>query len=281
MSQKIKKYYYSVHLPDSSHKGMEVVNATHMNDSTYVVTTNKDNPILRFDTNKEAYLTNPKYLNIFSKLIIKFISFIKDKLAVVLKHKWNICVYDKENGSGRYVTIDSNENLKHKIVESILKKYPKSCHCQSCYHLCGFIDLHNFNMFIQLSCVHKSDHKLLYIVKCDINSVSLECSNIEVTNEYNYQRLFLDYGLSERDVKACIFTGLYYNNGKVYLISNNGRYGYLWEMDYLMNISYLAPLKLVTKLRRQPRGIYVQDSKLIVLCNNIKNRKMNYYMIQC
>ena len=273
------KYLYSVKLPNNSYKNINVTNATHLEDGyTYVTTTNKY-PIMKFESN-EGLLKDPVYMDVFPKTHIKFIGFIKNRPAIIPKNKWNIRVLSNKENGYKCVTIDSNENLKHKIVEAILDKHPKSCRCESCYQLIGFVHLHGFMIFVQLSCMHKPDHKLLYIIRTDLNSDSLECKNLQVTNEYNYYQMCLDHGSSEKDAKKCTFSGLYYYDNKVYLLSTNANKGYLWQMDYMANISYLARPQFIAKLKHQPKGIYADGSKLIVVCNNIRNKRMSYYVIK-
>lgn len=279
MTQSVKKYHYTVDLSNKCDNGISVGNVAHLNGSTYVATTNKNYPLLKFNINKDGgIIGTPTSISAFSKTKIKFIGFIKDKLAIIPKYNWTIRVLD-DNNNYKSVTIDSQSNLRHDIVECILNKYPKSCRCEDCYHLMGFVQFHDFNIFVQLSCNHKPDHKLLYIIKAKLNIALLECTNLEATNEYNYYSLFSDQGLSEKYARSSEFTGLHYDGKKVYLISTHGKQGHLWEMPYFNNISYLGPPTFVATLRRQPKGIYSYGSNLIVLCSNIKNQKMNYYMI--
>lgn len=278
----VKKYHYSVYLPNKYSKSIEVTNSTHLNGITYVTTTDKNNPIVKFNTKENGLIENPISIDGFSKSKIKYIGFIKDRLAIVPKYSWNIQVLN-DNCKGYKSIIFQNcssDNLKYNIIEGILKKYPNSCKCSDCYHLVGFIQLHNFNIFVQLSCLHRPDQKFLYIIRGNINLSLLELNNdIEVTNEYNLYRLCLDQGLSEKCAITSMLTGLYYDGNKVYIISTHGKEGCLWEMTYYANISYLGPPLFVAKLRRQPKGICSIGTNLIVLCNNIQNQKMYYYVI--
>ena len=281
MTQPVKKYHYSVHLPNKNYKGIVVTNAAHLNGSTYVATSSTNNPILKFDIYKDGKLVeNPVSIDSFSKTKVKFIGFIKDKLAVIPRHNWNIYVLNDDGKGHKPITINSDQDLKKKFVEAITYKNTNVCKCEDCYHLIGFVQYYGFNIFVQLSCKHKTDQNLLYIIKANINTASMECDDdLEVTNEYNYYRLCLDNGMSERQAKSAIFTGLNYDGSKVYLISAHGRQGFLWEMSYFNNISYLGPPTLVAKLRRKPRGIYSFDDKLVVVCTNIEHQRAHYYMI--
>jgi hypothetical protein len=292
MAQPVKKYHHSVHLPSKNYNGITVTNAAHLNGTTYISTSSKHNPIMKFSVNENGGLNeNPTTVPGFSNIKIKFIGFIKDKIAVIPKYNSNIYILDQQDCSQsdrqndklsrhiRLVTVDSQPNLKQHIVSSILNEYPKSCRCEDCYHLLGFAEFRNFNFFIQLSCNHKPDHKLLFVVKANINTASLECTDLEATNEYDYYRLFIDQGLSEKYARSAEFTSVHYDGSKVYLVSTYGKEGHLWEMPYFGNISYLGPPSFVTKLRRQPKGIYSSGQNLIVVCRNIGNQRMNYYLI--
>ena len=280
MTQSVKKYHYSVQLPNKCHKDIVVNNAAHLNGKTYIATSNTD-AIMRFDTNKEGkLLENAGYVNDFSKIKVKFIGFIKEKLAIIPKHTWEIHVKDNNCKEYKSVTIKSQTDLKSKIINSIIQKNNKSCHCAECYQLIGFVEYYGFNIFVQLSCKHKEGQNLLYVIKANLNAATLECDDkLEVTNEYNYYRLCLDNGLSEKHARGLVFTGLHYDGNKVYLISAFGTRGQLWEMSYFNNISYLAPPKLISKLRRNPTGIYSHNSDLVILCSNIEHQKINYYII--
>lgn len=278
MIQCIKKYY-STYYPNK-YDNIVVTNAARLDEHIYIATSDPYNPIVRFDITEQGKLNNPSTANFFSKTKIKFIGFIKERLCVIPKHSWNIHVLDYDGKGYKSITINSRTDLRKKIVEEILCKNPKTCKCEDCYHLIGFTEHHGFNIFVQLCCTHKEDQKLLYIIKANLNGITLDCEdNLEVTNEYNYYTLCLDNGLKENHIKSLIFTGLHYDGHKVYLISTCGNVGYLWEMSYFNNISYLAPPKLITKLRKKPVGICSNNNNLIVLCKNTENKKINYYII--
>lgn len=279
MIQSVKKYHYSLRLFDQCYDDKIILNATYLNGDTYVATSNTEKPVIKINVDEDGRLKDQISLPGFSDTKIKYLGFIKDKPAVV-KNKWNISVLDDDCNGCKSVTINSKPNLKHKIVESILNKNTKSCRCEDCYHLIGFVEFRGFNMFVQLSCIHKPDHKLLYIIKGNLNMTTLECEdNLEVVNEYNYYRICLDNGLNEKQARKSLFTGLYYDGKKVYLISNYGKEGHLWEMSYFNNISYLGPPLLICKLRRYPKCVYSDGSKVTVLCNNIENNRLYYYII--
>lgn len=281
MVQSVKKYYYSAYLHNKSHQGIVATNVAHLNGHTYVATSDPRNPIMKFNTNEGGKLIgSPTYVCGSPKTKIKFLGFIKDKLAVIPKYSWGIHVLNDEGKEHRSITINSQYDLRRKIVEAILYKNTKACRCEDCYHLIGFAQYYGFNIFVQLSCTHKQDHKLLYVIKADLNGASLDCKDdLEVTNEYNYYRLCLDNGLREEYSKGLTFTGLHYDGNRIYLISTYGNGGHLWEMPYFNNISYLGPPILISKLRKEPIGVCSHGSNLIVLCRNMEYQKINYYII--
>ena len=60
MSQSVKKYHHSVHLPSKNYNAISVTNAAHLNGTTYVSTSSKHNPIMKFSINKDGGLNeNP------------------------------------------------------------------------------------------------------------------------------------------------------------------------------------------------------------------------------
>jgi hypothetical protein len=283
---KVQKYHHSVHLPEC-YRDIEVTNASTLHDNTYVVTTHRKYPILKFHTKEGRICSEPMPVKGFSNTKIKFLGFIKDRIAVIPKHTWNICVLredslitrEKSHRTYESVTIDSHCDLKHKIIEKILCRHPRLCKHEDCYHLVGFVNYQGFNLFVQLSCSHHSENHLLFVIKANLDMATLECTDMEVTNEYNYHRLCIDHGIHEKNAKSSHFTSVYYKDNKVFLVSTNGKEGYLWEMSYFTNISYLGPPVLVCKLRRHPRGVYIQGDAPIVICGDSKCHRLTYYAI--
>ena len=279
----VKKYHHSVQLP-KCYKDIVISNASYQDGIIYVATTASKNPILKLKTIESKDNCSEKNLECvhgFSKTKIKFIGFIKGKLAIIPKHKWSIVV--KNDCDYKKVTICSRSNLRRKIITAILDKHPTKCNCESCYKLIGFVSYHGLNIFVQLLCKHNPVQKMLYIIKGDLDMSTLELSHIEVSNEYNYYNLSLDQGMKECDAQSQLFTSLYYADNKVYLLSTSDGIGYVWEMQYFPNIAYLGSPVLVTKLKKCPNSIFAVNtigtkSKLISITNT-EACSLQYYSL--
>lgn len=277
----VKKYQDFVDLPAECFNGINIRNVTHFDDCTYVATSSKYNPIVKFNTDKNcSLLENPTLVYGFSKTKIKFIGFIKNKLAAIPDKKWNISVLNNdEEESYNNLSINGSTDLKYKLVEKIRQKYGHSCRNEKCYHLIGFIDLHKLYIFVQLCCKHDHKNNSLYILRMDCDILTCNCTNVEVVNEYNFYRLCVDKNINERLARLIKFTGLHYEGERICLVSKHDNKYFIWELPYFANISYIGPPVIVCKMRHNPVGCYFQDKTLIVLCDYICDNQLGYYKI--
>ena len=245
-----------------------VTNVAYHDRSVYISTTSQHNSIMKFATNDDGKITGPpEFIKGFSKGKIKFIGFIKDKIALIPRNSFNIYLLDQSNKKHDVITI------KHSIIDAITSKNNSVCKDEKCYHLIGFVQYYGFNIFVQLSCKHKND-QLLYVIKGNLKGADVD--GLDVTNEYNFNRLCLDNGLNENYVRSLHFSGLHYADNKVNLITTDNNRCDLWEMEYFNNISYLAPPKLVSNLKMQARGLYSYNGKKIILSREM-NEGINYF----
>jgi len=276
----INKYQYSMHIPTKYYKKTHIGYATQFNDLCYVVTTGKHNSLLKCTSNNGQLIDCTVETPCCESGKLDFLNIIRNDLFYIPQNKWNILSLHCKD---RYVYCScDNINLQHDILDAIFKSYPKTCKCHECYRLFGFLNLHNFTFFVQLDCKHKNGKQVLYLVKADIDLSTLQCQNLLATNEYNYSNLLFDNGIQTNECNNFNFNfnGVYHDNNKIYLSSRCGKYSYLWCLEYFYNLNYVASPVLVAKLRKTPRGMFRNANRMIVMVDNIKNKKLRYYTLE-
>ena len=277
-----QKYHQSVKVGRDYHN-MTVVSATYLDGMAYVATSNTKYPVLKFETCDGRLKKHPEPVRGYEKVHIKYINMLKDYLAVIPKNHCSISVLKDESETPSIITVGGKPDLKHALLNSILKSYPKSCRCESCYHMVGFEMLHDFHIFVQLLCKHKPENNVLYVIRGHLDLVSLElAADLNAVNEYNLYRLFKDRNLDQKYAETAAITAVHFDNkhDAIYILSTYEQYGHLWRLNYMSNISYISPPEFVTKLRRQPSSVLTIDDKLAVLSDNILENKMYYYLIE-
>lgn len=271
--QKVKKYRHSVNLS----KSISVSSASKLDDNIFVATTDKK--LLKFNINADSTI-NGKYTYVHGLPTkdIKFVGFMKGRVVVLPKDSWDIYVLDDAKSTCNTLDVNSDYDLKECVMEAIHSKNHKSCKCHECYNLIGFGEFYGFNLFVQSCCKHNKDQRSLYVIKANMSSFIIK--DIEIINEYNYYTLCTDNGISDSDAHETIFTNVYYDDNKVYLLSTNGKHSNLWKMLYYNNISYLGPPEPVARLSKHAKGMYAQGGNLIIFSNSSKDKKLQYYLIE-
>lgn len=259
-----------------------VTSATNLNGDIYV-TSARNNSIVRYDTDLDGLLV-PAPCPVWGCTAgpVRFLGSLDGRVAFIPASPlcWGISVFEPGCEIARPVTIAGCPDLARWIIRAIVARYPRVCGCAGGYHLVGFLQYNSLNLFVQGSCGHRG-HNSLYVVKAYLDPVTLELGPcLEVTNEYNLYRLSIDQNVGKRHARCAIVTGVYYSNNRVFLVTRTQGHGYLWEMRYLANITYLGPPLLVTRLGRCPTAVYAVGPTVVVV-NSVSRLggSISYYTI--
>lgn len=297
-------------LGDHINKGSHITNiATIDSDSVVISLTNNDNkPLITVNlTNDKGRihlgdhvktLQNSRFLCNSSTFVdgglhshdkdikdikdIKYVNKIKisqdcpiqeNDLIVIPKHKFEL----------EDITFDGNHNLKKAVIEAISDKNPKICTHKDCYHLVGFIELHEFNLVVQFICNHSENRKQKKIFIMKSTLIGKKLLGMSVFGVIDFMGLCKTYKLSNSSKNSLITSVTTNGKDEIYLVSSYGKHGHVWAIPYFFGLNYLGAPILLTKLDDSPRGITVvshnDNEQLLVICDNIEKEKLVYYSI--